>query len=789
MPPATPPGPPSPEPMPSESPTPESPGPSRAPGAPGSSEPSGPSGPFGLSDPSGRRRVLLVRAGAEAEARLSGLAEAGVEVVSVSAGQALDLLGADGPPGGRRPTLVVLGAELPAPVGLVHALRPDPRDLAVVVLTTPRNQERAAALPLLAPARLVCALPHDRLGDLPGLARRLMEQVDRERAYAATQAAMQESLASGGPAPRQPGRHLLGAILGQALTGALLLDPGLRLVAWNRRAAGLLGLEEPGSIGRPLDGWFPAEARERLRVYLGGPPADASGTGPAGTHAPGTDPAGTHVSGTHPPGTDPSGADPVFTRVTGDGTEQVLRLSPQPVTDPGGAEQILVLAEDVTEAVQARRALAERTGQALLSGEVAAAVTADEPLEQRLRRCVQALAGHLDGAVAAVWILDPQTGTLLLSADAVRGTVLDDRCARVPLGESTIGRIAAARRPYVTSEAIGDPRVEEQDWVRRESLTAFAGYPLVTQGQVMGVLAVLARHRLPDTGVRALAGIADQIAVAVHRDRLLERLSTTADALQRPLLPPRLPEPPGVELAARYRPYGDGLQIGGDFYDAFPLPGDRWAVALGDVCGKGPAAAAVTGLVRHTLWAAAQQDADPGHVLPLVHRALRRENSPFCTLAYAVVDCSAEPVRVRLACAGHPSPILRRADGAVAMVMEALDGYGPALGLFDGAHYPARSLDLRPGDSLVLYTDGFVEGGASHRQRQPDDLAATLAAHLPPGPGDRPADRIVEVLMADALNRWGEGLRDDLAVLALAAVPRAGGGQADRARTASSAVS
>ncbi|MGW0062026.1 SpoIIE family protein phosphatase [Streptosporangium sandarakinum] len=715
-----------------------------------------------------------MRAGAEAEARLSGLAEAGVEVVSVSAGQALDLLGADGPPGGRRPTLVVLGAELPAPVGLVHALRPDPRDLAVVVLTTPRNQERAAALPLLAPARLVCALPHDRLGDLPGLARRLMEQVDRERAYAATQAAMQESLASGGPTPRQPGRHLLGAILGQALTGALLLDPGLRLVAWNRRAAGLFGLEEPGSIGRPLDGWFPAEARERLRVYLGGPPADASGTDLAGAHA---------------PGTDPSGADPVFTRVTGDGAEQVLRLSPQPVTDPGGAEQILVLAEDVTEAVQARRALAERTGQALLSGEVAAAVTADEPLEQRLRRCVQALAGHLDGAVAAVWILDPQTGTLLLSADAVRGVVLDDRCARVSLGESTIGRIAAARRPYVTSEAIGDPHVEEQDWVRRESLTAFAGYPLVTQGQVMGVLAVLARHRLPDTGVRALAGIADQIAVAVHRDRLLERLSATADALQRPLLPPRLPEPPGVELAARYRPYGDGLQIGGDFYDAFPLPGDRWAVALGDVCGKGPAAAAVTGLVRHTLWAAAQQDADPGHVLPLVHRALRRENSPFCTLAYAVVDCSAEPVRVRLACAGHPSPILRRADGAVAMVMEVLDGYGPALGLFDGAHYPAQSLDLRPGDSLVLYTDGFVEGGASHRQRQPDDLAATLAAHLPPGPGDRPADRLVEVLMADALNRWGEGLRDDLAVLALAAVPRAGGGQADRARTASSAVS
>ncbi|MFF0311132.1 SpoIIE family protein phosphatase [Streptosporangium sp. NPDC004379] len=730
-----------------------------------------------------------MRAGAEAGARLSGLAETGVEVVDVSAEQALDLLRAEGPPGGRRPTLVVLGAELPAPVGLVHALRPDPRDLAVVVLTTPHNRERAAALPLLLPARLAGTLPHDRLDDLPDLARRLMEQIDRERAYAATQAAVQHALTSGGPALRQPGRHLLGAILGQALTGALLLDPGLRLVAWNHRAAGLLGLEEPGSIGRPLDGWFPADARERLRSYLGGPPADATGPDPAGDPAAGIPVTGIPVTGTSVTGTDPAGTGPVFTRVTGDNAEQVLRLSPQPVTDPGGAEQILVLAEDVTEAVQSRRALAERTGQALISGEVAAAVTAAEPLERRLRRCVQALVGHLDGAVAAVWILDPPTGTLRLTADAVRDAALDDGCARVRLGESTIGRIAAGRLPYVTSEAIGDPHIEEQDWVRRESLTSFAGYPLVIQGQVMGVLAVLARRRLPDTGVRALAGIADQIAVAVHRDRLLERLSATADALQRPLLPPRLPEPPGVELAARYRPYGDGLQIGGDFYDAFPLPGERWAVALGDVCGKGPAAAAVTGLVRHTLWAAAQQDPDPGHVLPLVHRALRRENSPFCTLVYAVMDCSAEPVRVRLACAGHPSPILRRAGGAVTMALEDLDGYGPALGLFDGARYPEHSLDLRPGDGLVLYTDGFVEGGASHRQRRPDDLAATLAACLPLEPGDRPADRIVEALMADALSRWGGGLRDDLAVLALAAVPRAGGGQADRARTASSAVS
>jgi serine phosphatase RsbU (regulator of sigma subunit) len=262
----------------------------------------------------------------------------------------------------------------------------------------------------------------------------------------------------------------------------------------------------------------------------------------------------------------------------------------------------------------------------------------------------------------------------------------------------------------------------------------------------------------------------------VRQDRLLHQLRATTDALQRPLLPPSLPALPGLNLAARYRPSGDGLHIGGDFYDAFPVSDDRWVLVLGDVCGKGPAAAAVTGLVRHALWAAAQQDPDPAHVLPLVNRALIREEGPYCTLVYTMVDPTRTPVRLQLVRAGHPAPLLRRADGTTSVLLPDSD-FGLMLGAFDDVQHPVQQIDLHPGDSLVLYTDGFTEGASCYKQRDSEDLAAILAA-CPISTAGQPAcqpagwaaDLIAETLMEDACAWWAEQLRDDLAVLALTAL-------------------
>jgi serine phosphatase RsbU (regulator of sigma subunit) len=266
----------------------------------------------------------------------------------------------------------------------------------------------------------------------------------------------------------------------------------------------------------------------------------------------------------------------------------------------------------------------------------------------------------------------------------------------------------------------------------------------------------------------------------VRQDRLLHQLRATTDALQRPLLPPSLPMLPGLDLAARYQPSGDGLHIGGDFYDAFPVSGGRWVLVLGDVCGKGPAAAAITGLVRHSLWAAAQQDPDAAHVLPLVNRALIREEGPYCTLVYAVVDPTRTPVRLQLVRAGHPAPLLRRADGTTSVLLTDSD-FGLMLGAFDDVQHPVQQISLHPRDSLVLYTDGFTEGASCYKQRDSEDLAAILAA-CPVGTTGQAAGRaagwaagwaadlIAETLMEDACVWWSEQLRDDLAVLALTAL-------------------
>jgi serine phosphatase RsbU (regulator of sigma subunit) len=261
-----------------------------------------------------------------------------------------------------------------------------------------------------------------------------------------------------------------------------------------------------------------------------------------------------------------------------------------------------------------------------------------------------------------------------------------------------------------------------------------------------------------------LENIADQIAVGTQQDRLLSRLAEATRALERPLLPPRLPDLPGFDLAARYAPFSQGLNIGGDFYDAFTAPDNRHVLVLGDVCGKGPDAAAITGLVRHTLWTAAQHTTDPTHVLDLVNSALRRQNTPFCTLVYVVIDTTRTPARLQIASAGHPAPLLRRADGDTA----PLETRGALLGVLDTPHHPVTEAELRPGDTLVLYTDGFTEGAGAADQREPEDLAAIVAS-LPPNDGTGPAEGVATALMDDARRWWGERLRDDLAVVALTA--------------------
>ncbi|MET9804448.1 SpoIIE family protein phosphatase [Streptomyces sp. NPDC006368] len=630
----------------------------------------------------------------------------------------------DGVPGERHPTLVVLGRQLPAPVGLVHAVRPHPGDLTVIAVSTPANAAKLATLPLLLSSEQARQLPAAHIDRLPQLARQMLQSMARRRTYTAGLAAAQRQLTSGAGISRQLGDHLFGEFLTQAPVGAIMLDGSGALAAWNHRAAEILALTDPGSLGHPLAAFFPTSSQPRLADHIAAP--------------------------SHQRAADP---DAVFERIRPDGNDQALRLAPQQVLDPEGRKRTLLLVEDVTARLRAERLLAERTSQALLSAEVAAAITAPGPLRERLHRCMVAAVNRLQANFACVWTAKSPGGELEHVACAVADTGEADALDHVAAVRPQVQDIAAQRRPH-----LGTPADARQ--------AATIGFPLISGGELIGVLVLAATPKAPGTTADALGNIADQIAVGIQQDRLLDRLRSTAQALEKPLLPPHLPRLPGFDLAARYHPFGSGLQIGGDFYDVFTAPDGRHVLVLGDVCGKGPTAAAITGLVRHTLWAAAQHTADPAHVLTLVDQALRRENTPFCTLIYAVLDPAPTPARLQLVAAGHPPPLLRRADGTTTLV----NVRGPLLGAFGDVHHPVTEIGLHPGETLVLYTDGFTEGGGPYHQREPEELAVILAEHQPAAGTDHPADDIAGALMDEAHTWWGRHLRDDLAVLALTAV-------------------
>jgi GAF domain-containing protein len=330
-------------------------------------------------------------------------------------------------------------------------------------------------------------------------------------------------------------------------------------------------------------------------------------------------------------------------------------------------------------------------------------------------------------------------------------------------------------------DALGDPRYGEVVAYHgmppgQRPVRSYLAVPASSSaGEVMGAL--FFGHREPGrfgpdeerlaVGIAAYASIAMENALLYeeaqrqieNRQVMLEERERVSRALQRPLIPPAVPEIPGLEAAAIYRPFGEALDVGGDFYDIFEVAGGRWAFVVGDISGKGPDAAAVTGLARPTLWAGGQAWGDPSEMLQLLNGAvLRAATDRFCTAAIAVADTSGTGVRVRVAIGGHPRPLLLRSDGRTSWV-----GADTSLvGAFADAVFGSVPIVLHAGDALVLYTDGLTEGGG--RQTFDDGDLVSYVTTL----AGRPAAHIAEAL-ADEAARCRQELRDDLAILVIRA--------------------
>lgn len=260
-------------------------------------------------------------------------------------------------------------------------------------------------------------------------------------------------------------------------------------------------------------------------------------------------------------------------------------------------------------------------------------------------------------------------------------------------------------------------------------------------------------------GVAALT-MMSLAAVITERARAEETVTYIAGALQEGLLPPGLPEIPGIDLAARFRPVGEDYRVGGDFYDVFESRPGRWVVVVGDVSGKGPNAAAVTGLARHTLRTAALHDDSPSHVLSVLNGALRDRLSPreVCTVVYARLDPAGAGFALTVSSGGHPLPLLLRSDGTV----HEVGAHGLVLGANPELELPESTVMLQPGDGLLLYTDGLTEAYAPAYTPVRPDIQSLLGAHP-----SSSANEIAEDVYRRMLDFSPSEPRDDVALVAL----------------------
>jgi GAF domain-containing protein/anti-sigma regulatory factor (Ser/Thr protein kinase) len=332
-------------------------------------------------------------------------------------------------------------------------------------------------------------------------------------------------------------------------------------------------------------------------------------------------------------------------------------------------------------------------------------------------------------------------------------------------------------------------------------------FPLAARGRSLGMV-VIGRprgDRPPREALELTEDLARRAALALDNARLYEQQQLTSQALQRSLLPPELPRIPGVDLSVAHKVAGEGNEVGGDFYDVFPAGENRWRFAIGDVCGTGPEAAAVTGLARHALRILAREGHDVVDVMGRLNQLILEEGprARFITLLHGELtvlggsapgpedegalfaggtDGARAAVRLRLVSAGHPLPLLLRAKAAPEAPSRPAAGAAgpgpvplprpaaepqPLLGVIGDLCFTAQTVDLYPGDILLSVTDGITErrDAAGRLLDDEDGLAHVLARCGGLNAG------AVAARIQRAAEDFGAGPRtDDMALLVLRAL-------------------
>lgn len=356
----------------------------------------------------------------------------------------------------------------------------------------------------------------------------------------------------------------------------------------------------------------------------------------------------------------------------------------------------------------------------------------------------------LDVDTVAALVLDRDSMELV----AMASTGLEDsvrRGVRIPVGKGFAGRIALAKQPVVLERVDHTTVLNPTLWAT--GIRSLLGVPLLVGGNVVGIMHVgtLVTRRFTDEDIRLLQVVADRLALLVQANASTVRRGVAA-ALQRSLLPARLPAVAGLELAARYVP-GSRDNVGGDWYDVFDLPSGGLGIVIGDVVGSGLRAAVVMGRLRSALRAYALDDDDPAEVLGKLDRKARHfEPDMMATVQYAVLEPSFE--RLRLSSAGHLCPVVSHADQPAAFAELPTD---PPIGVHLGGQRRSRTIDLPAGTLVSWYTDGLIE----RRGESLDVGLERLRSAVTPVAPESLCARLMDQLVGDSRPE------DDVALLVL----------------------
>ncbi|MDD7940318.1 SpoIIE family protein phosphatase [Actinomycetospora lutea] len=411
----------------------------------------------------------------------------------------------------------------------------------------------------------------------------------------------------------------------------------------------------------------------------------------------------------------------------------------------------------------------------------------DTPREEAFDRLTR-LASDLIGApMVFVTLVDDQVSYWKSTTGVDDGTP-----QQRPASQSFCRFVITTGAEQVIPDTRVDARTRGMDAVASMNIKAWAGIPIrAASGDVLGtfcamdirprewthrqleILRTLSQAAGGEIALRMALQEARHASAAAERhaadaerhaaraERSAAEATELAETLQQSLLPAGNPRIPGMEVAARYRPGGGGAEVLGDFYDVFPVPGG-WGVVVGDVCGKGPWAARTTALARSTVRAVGHTEDDTGAVLAALNDVLHvwfAGRHSFVTATYATMTAADEGLNTVVVNGGHPPAFLLRADGEV---RQFADG-GRALGLRPDAAVGREEECLKPGDSLVFYTDGVTES------RPPgstdlfgEDGVARVLASLSPAAG---AEAVAEAVSRAALDHAGGQVADDTAIV------------------------